>query len=505
MKTTLIIPVITFLLSTAGPFPATAQEKVAAPAPARDTIATRRLRLGDAPGVRDALVKLDIWLEGQRMKRDWPGFSVGVVFDQELLWSKGYGFADLTNKVPATDQTLYRVASITKTFTATAVMQLVEQGRLSLDDPVSKHLPWFTPKDADPARPVLVWHLLTHTAGLQREAPGTDWDQLEGPDPNVVKSTAAGTPLAVPTQTRLKYSNYGFTVAGELVAAVSEIPYPRYVQERILLPLGMKDSLLLDGTASRPGLAVPYGRRLSLAARAVEPQMNKQGILSAGGLVSSVRDLARYASLQFNEADDFKGAVLNGRSLREMHRPRFLLPDWSTGWGLGWRLLRGEKRALIEHSGSLPGFKSKVLINPASKVAVIALINAEDGAPGELATGMMKIVAGPIDKATTPPEAPPAPTANLTRFEGLYRDRTGEYARAVVLGGKLRIITLEADDIEAATTTLRQIGPTTFRTEAPDHVFNSGVECLVEFVADASGRVTAVTMENGADRMRRVE
>lgn len=463
------------------------------------------VRVADAPAVREALVKLDVWLEGQRMKGDLPGFSVGVVHDQELLWSKGYGFADVTNRIPATDQTLYRVASITKTFTATAVMQLAEQGKLSLEDAVSKHLPWFTPKDADPACPVRVWHLLSHTAGLQREAPGTDWDQLEGPEPAIVRSATPGTPLALPPQTRLKYSNYGFTVAGELVAAVSGIPYAQYLRERILLPLGMTNSLLLEGGAARPELAVPYGRRLATQARGVEQQMNKQGILSAGGLVTSVRDLARFVSLQFNEADEFKGPVLSGHSLREMHRPRFLLPDWSLGWGLGWRLGRGEKRATWEHSGSLPGYKSKVLIHPAGKVAVIVLVNADDGPVTDLAAGAMKIVSGPIDKAATPAEAPVAPAAGLARFEGLYRDRSGEYARVVVLGGKLRIVTLEADDVEAATTTLNQIGPTTFRTEAPDNAFNSGVECLVEFVVDAAGRVTAVSLENGADRMRRVE
>jgi D-alanyl-D-alanine carboxypeptidase len=505
MRTIAAIPLCSFLLAAADSFLASAQDRAPTPVTADTSTNSPRLRVAGAPGVRDALVKLDIWLDGQRMKRDLPGFSVGVVQDQELIWSKGYGFADVTNRIPATDQTLYRVASITKTFTATAVMQLVEQGRLSLDDPVSKHLPWFTPKDADPTRPVLVWHLLAHIAGLQREAPGTDWDQLEGPDVATVKSTTAATPLAVPPLTRLKYSNYGFTVAGELVAAVSGLPYPRCVQERILSPLGMTNSLLLDGTESRPGLAVPYGRRLPLQARGVEQQMNKQGILSAGGLVSSVRDLAKYASLQFNEADDFKGPVLSGHSLREMHRPRFLLPDWSTGWGLGWRLVRGDKRASFEHSGSLPGYKSKVLIYPASKVAAIVLINAEDGSANDLAAGVMKIVSGPIEKAVAPPEAPPAPAADLARFEGLYRDRSGEYARVVALGGKLRIITLEADDIDAATTTLQQIGPAKFRTEAPDQVFNSGVECLVEFVADASGRVTAVLLENGADRMRRVE
>jgi CubicO group peptidase (beta-lactamase class C family) len=226
--------------------------------------------IADAPEVRDALIKLDIWLKGQCLKHDLPGLSVGVVHDQELIWSKGYGYADVANKIPATDQTLFRVGSITKTFTATAVMQLVEQGRLSLEDPVSQHLPWFTPQDADPTQPVRVWHLLTHTAGLQQNPPGTDWDKLECPDVTTVSSATRATPLSIPTQTRPKYSNYGFSVVGELVAQLSGVPYTRYVQEKVLQPLGMTNSFFLDGTETRPGLAVPYGRRLSGQARGIE-------------------------------------------------------------------------------------------------------------------------------------------------------------------------------------------------------------------------------------------
>ena len=465
---------------------------------------TTRVRAADAPEVRDALVKLDIWLEGQRLKNDLPGFSVGVVHDQELIWSKGYGYADVTNKIPATDRTLYRVASITKTFTATAIMQLVEQGKLSLEDPVGKHLAWFTPKDADPAQPIRVWHLLSHTAGLLREPPGTDWDELRYSDENAIKASTAETSLSLPTQTRLKYSNYGFTVAGELVTQVSGVPYARYLQERILQPLGMTNSLLLEGTDTVAGLAVPYGRRLAGQARGVEAQINKRGVLSAGGLVSNVRDLAKWASLQFNEADDFRGSILTGRSLREMHRPRFLVADWSQGWGIGWRLTRSEKRAEIDHGGSLPGYKSMLLIAPATKVAVILLFNADDG-PRALAAGVLKIVAEPISKATAPADTPGAPVADLARLEGLYRDRSGSYARVVVLGGKLRIIGLEADDVDAATTTLKPIGPNKFLTEARDTAITSGVQSLVEFKLDASGRATSVSLESGAYSLHRVE
>lgn len=464
-----------------------------------------RSRAAETPEVRDALIKLDIWLEGQRMKHDLPGFSAGVVHDQELIWSKGYGYADITNRIPATDETLYRVASITKTFTATAVMQLVEAGKFSLDDPVNRHVPWFAPKDADATQPIRVWHLLSHTGGLLREAPGMRWDELHAPDATELREATAATPLSTPTQTRLKYSNYGFAVAGAMIAQVSGIPYADYLRERILQPLGMTNSLLLDSAESVPGLAVPYGRRRSEGPRGVEPQMEQKSILPAAGLVSNVRDLAKWASLQFNEADEYPGPVLSGRSLREMHRPRWLVPDWSSGFGLGWQLNRGEKQAEIEHAGGLPGYQSKLLIDPANKVAVIILINADDGPAGNLARMALKIVAAPLAKAAALPEPITAGDPGLARFEGLYRWSTGEPVRAVVLGGKLRLIDLENDDVEKGTTTLKQTGPTTFLTEHPNDAANDEGQSVVEFQLDATGRAISYTWESGAYRLQRVE
>lgn len=465
-----------------------------------------RSRVTETPDVRDALTKLDIWLEGQRMKHDLPGFSAGVVHDQELIWSKGYGYADVTNQIPATDQTLYRVASITKTFTATAVMQLVEQGRLSLEDEVHRHLTWFTPEGADPAEPIRVWHLLSHTAGLLREAPGMRWDEFHAPDAAQLREATATAPLSTPTQSRLKYSNYAFAVAGELIAQVSGMPYDDYLRERILQPLGMTNSLLLDSAESVPGLAVPYGRRRPDGPRGVESQTEQKSVLPAGGLVSNVSDLAQWASLQFNETDDYRGPVLTGRSLREMHRPRFLVPDWSSGFGLDWQLNRSEKRAEIEHGGGLPGYKSKLLIDPSSKVAVIVLVHAEDGSASSLARGAMKIVAAPLAKAAAPPESSPAPDANLARFEGLYRwHPSGDFARVVVLGGKLRLINLEADDVEKATTTLKPTGLNSFLTEHPNEPANDEGQSVVEFQFDTSGRTISFTEESGAYRAHRVE
>ncbi len=467
-------------------------------------IAAEATVAGD-PGVREALQLLDIWLEGQRLKDDLPGMAVGVVHDQSLIWSKGYGYADLAGKIPTTDRTLYRIASLSKLFTATAVMQLVEGGKLSLEDPVVRHLAWFAPKDADPKHPLLVWHLLTHTGGLRRETPGTDFDRLHRPDAAAVQAATPGTPLAFPPQIRQKYSNYAFHVAGMLVSELSGTPFPRFVEENILRPLHMEDSRLLDGKESCPGLAVPYGRRLPDARRTTEKQVNNNGMLAAGGLVTSVSDLAKFASLQFKTAEDYTGPVLTGWSLRDMHRPRWLAPDWSRGHGIGWFLTRRDKTILLSHGGSLPGYKSSLLINPAGKVAVIVLINADDGRAGELANAVMGVVAGPIAEAVRPVETPVTPDADLARFEGLYRDRWGEYARVAVVGGRLRVVGLEVDDLQRATTTLERLGQTTFRTHVDELNMGGNVEDIIEFAVDSAGRATSFTTESGAYRYHRVE
>jgi CubicO group peptidase (beta-lactamase class C family) len=458
------------------------------------------------PAVRDALARLDVWLEGQRYRLDLPGFAVGVVHDQQLVWSKGYGYADLAQRIPTSDQTLYRIASISKTFAATTVVQLAERGKLSLDDPVDRHLKWFVPRDSTPASTVRVWHLLSHSGGLQREAPGSDWDALVSPDADSIASATRDTPLALPPQMRLAYSNYGYAVAGQLVQQVSGQSYVRYLRENVLQPLGMTATEALDGNETRPGLAVPYGRRRPEGPRTIEPQMARSdAFASVGMLVSSVSDLAKWASFQFRESDADAGPVLSGASLREMHRPHFLLPDWSQGWGLGWRLTRSEGGARIDHGGSLPGYRSSLLLDPSSRVGVILLMNSDDG-PREMSLGILKVVAEPIRKAAASiPAAAPSPGTDFSRLEGRYRDRFGEQVCLLASGGRLQMLFPEASDIDASAVTLRQTGPSSFVTEAPATSITSAVESQVQFVTDEAGRATEFTMENGAYRYRRAE
>jgi CubicO group peptidase (beta-lactamase class C family) len=479
---------------------AAAQDRIASEAPVAAGVS-----VATDPAVRDALARLDVWLEGQRYLLDLPGFAVGVVHDQQLLWSKGYGYADLAQRIPSTDQTLYRIASISKTFAATAVVQLAERGKISLDDPVSRHLKWFAPRDSTPASPVRVWNLLSHSAGLQREVPGSDWDALVSPDADEIARATRDTALVLPPQTRLAYSNYGYAVAGELVRQVSGVPYANYLRDNVLKPLGMTATDVLDGRETRPGLAMPYGRRTPDGPRAIEQQMPRTDAFdSVGALVSSVSDLARWASFQFRDSDASSGPVLTGASLRDMHRPHFLLPDWSQGWGLGWRLTRNDAGARIDHGGSLPGYKSSLLLDPSSRVGVILLMNADDG-PRELSAGILRLVAEPIRKAAaSPPAVAQAPSAKFAGFEGLYRDRFGGQLFVLAVTGGLQLLDPEAADIEASATMLRQTGPASFVTESPPRSITRAVASRVQFTLDEAGQAVSFTMDDGAYRYRRV-
>ena len=164
--------------------------------------------LANRGDVKAALDVLSAWIENQRAYSGLPGASLAVVHDQELVWAAGFGWADVERRAPATPDTLYRIASITKTFTATALLQLRDAGKLQLDDPLARHLPWFD--IASPhaeAPPITIRHLLTHTAGLPREAAFPYWTDFDFPTVERLREGLARQRGILATETQWKYSN----------------------------------------------------------------------------------------------------------------------------------------------------------------------------------------------------------------------------------------------------------------------------------------------------------
>src|SRR6185436_11958739 len=191
------------------------------------------------PRITSALELARTWLEAQRAYDQIPGVSAAIVADQQVLWSGGFGQADLASGRPASADTIYSICSISKLFTSVAVMQQRDAGRLRLDDPVTQHLPWFTLKHAEGEGAVTIEGLLTHASGLPRESDYPYWSAPDFAFPThdqIVARISQQDALDTP-ETHFQYSNLGLTLAGEVVAKTSGMSYADYVRANILGPL----------------------------------------------------------------------------------------------------------------------------------------------------------------------------------------------------------------------------------------------------------------------------
>ena len=347
-----------------------------------------------------------------------PGAAVGIVHEDKLVWSKGIGFADLKKKRPADPKTLYRIASITKTFTAAAVMQLRDEGKLALDDPLVNYLPELAAARSTftPIEGLTIRRLLSHESGLQSEPPDADFSLVLYESEAVANlARAADISLTVPPNTQWKYSNLGYQLLGELVARVSGMTYARYIRSRILTPLKMA-STALDPLPQRLRARKAVGYEPRFLSDELDPAPPDPGVFQAeGGLWSCVEDLARWLSCQFDPEP-----VLSELTAAEMHKPRYLVdPEWTRAWAIGWYARRQDDLVWIMHSGGHYGFITNACFDPKEKVGAIALLNGFGNATG-LAMDLGKIAREAV-KAAAPKIEAPAPLPKKWRdLVGLY-------------------------------------------------------------------------------------
>lgn len=418
--------------------------------------------VAQAPTVLGAERLFSAWMESQVAYRGLPGVVVGVVSDQKLVWAKGFGYADLASNRPMTADTKFRIASNSKLFTAIAIMQLREEGKLRLDDPVAKYLPWFKSAPAgDDDGPVTIEQLLSHSSGLQREA-GDYWSTFQFPTREELQHLYADRHATFPPATRFKYSNLGYAIAGLVVEKVSGQSYAAYVQANILGPLDMRDTTI-DRNVS--GLATAYGRRMPDGRREVLPFIDSRGMAPAAGLTSSVNDLAKFVSAQFRRGRRGGSQIVSSGSWREMTRVRSLEEDWRSGTGLGFDVDRIGDRTYVGHGGGFPGNTTFTMAQLDDKVGVIVLTNTMDSRPNEIAGQLMATVG----KAVAAASAAKAPDAvwdpAWARFAGLYRGPFGD-TQVVLLNNKLIVMTPNAPAIDESVT-LQPLGEGRFRIMSP--------------------------------------
>jgi D-alanyl-D-alanine carboxypeptidase len=447
--------------------------------------------------VQGAIRLFSAWLDGQVLNRHLPGVAVGVVSDQSLVWSKGFGFADLEKKVPMTASTKFRMASHSKLFTATAIMQLREQGKLRLDDPVSKHLPWFKVVPANDDDPeITIEELLTHSSGLPREA-GSHWTTFDFPTSDELKALMPARQAPFAPDVRWKYSNLAYSVAGLVIEAASGQRWADYVQQHIYGPLGMTSSSVDQNV---PGLAVGYNRRLPDDTRSSTPFIDAKGMAAATGITSTVEDMAKFASAQFRRGRRGGANILGTGSLRDMHRIRVLETNWTQGNAIGFAVRRERDKVFVSHGGSYPGYQTQTVLQLDDKVAVIVLTNADDANPGVMATELMKTVGEAVAKAAKPAETTTTTSWDpaWARFAGLYRGRGGD-SQVVELNQRLVIISPAAANLDGAIR-LEPLGDGRFRYTAPTG--GGPVGEIVRFVEENGRVVRMYTGDGYVERVR---
>ena len=452
-------------------------------------------RVARDPEVQGAQRLFSAWLDGQILNRHLPGVVVGVVADQDLIWSAGFGVADTGKKVPMTPHTRFRMASHSKLFTATAVMQLREQGKLRLDDPVSKYLPWFQVRPAESEDPpITIEELLTHSSGLPREA-GPHWTTFEFPTTEQLRGLMADRAAPFSPDVRWKYSNLAYSIAGMVIEAISGQTWGEYVEQHIYRPLGMTASSV---DRNVPELAMGYGRLMPDGTRGVNPFIDARGMGAATGITSTVEDMAKFVSAQFRKGRMGGSQILSTGSLREMHRVRVLESNWTQGNAIGFAVRRERDKVFVSHGGSYPGYQTQTMLQLDGKVGVIVLTNADDSNPGLIATQLMNTVGEAVAKAAAPP---PATTTtwdpSWSRFAGLYRGRGGE-SHVVELNQRLVIINPSGPNLDTPIR-LEPLGNGQFRYVAPTG--GGPVGEIVRFVEEEGRVVRMITGDSYVERV----
>jgi CubicO group peptidase (beta-lactamase class C family) len=329
-----------------------------------------------------------------------PGAVMGIIVDGELVWVKAAGIREAENKAPVTTDTVFRIASMTKSFTAMAILKLRDEGKLSLDDPVSRYVPALADLSYPTGdSPVLtIRHLLTHSEGFPEDNPWGD-RQLAQTDETIRAWMKAGIPFSTAPGTAFEYSNYGFAILGQVVAKASGKPYADYVRDNILRPLGMKASTFEMSEVPREQIALGY-RREDNAWKA-EPILAHGSFGSMGGLWTTAPDLARYVAFlmsAFPPRDEPEHGPIKRSSAREMQqlwrfspgsvfRPTVDAPLQMSVSGYGYGLGVSQDCRfpyVIGHGGGLPGYGSLMRWLPDYGVGLIAMGNLTYGGFGGL-------------------------------------------------------------------------------------------------------------------------
>lgn len=338
---------------------------------------------------QDWVEPLDTFLERELGRASFPGAAVAVVSGDEVLYARGFGETRARGGEAVTPRTSFEIGSLTKSMTALAILHLEERGRLELDDPVQRHLPWFRVADEAASARITVRHLLTHESGLPTTSHAIVRKDPERIDPSIEEGVRAlaDVELAGPPGAWFAYANTGYATLGAVVEAVSGESWFDYVETRILEPLGMEDAGTTIASQARLDMARPHTWRLGtrVEVASVRPFLAPSGSLQT----ASARDMAAYLRAWLRPEE---GGVVTPRAAALATRPLVHVGD--EFFGFGWIDANLADERLVYHTGGTAGSTSYMALLPGHDLGVVVLGNAMSTLAPTLGRGVVEVVLG---------------------------------------------------------------------------------------------------------------
>jgi CubicO group peptidase (beta-lactamase class C family) len=407
--------------------------------------------LPDAQSIREALAYFDSFLAFRQEFSRIPGIQAAVFVGDQVALSAAHGRSDVEADVPLTTSHLFRIASHSKTFTATAIFQLVESGRLRLDDTADSHVRWLA---GSAAGALTVGEMLGHASGLYRDGLDGDFWQLTGPfpDPGRLRETLLQAEAAViPPNERFKYSNIAYSLLGLIIESVTGGSYAEAVTEGIIDRLGLKN-IGPEYDSDRSGdYATGYSSLAYSQKRSPIDHVDTRAMASATGFYANAADLVTYFSAHFLG----DGRLLSDASKRRMQHPGWKVGSGDLQYGLGLAVTTVGGREMVGHGGGYPGHITNSVVDTHAGLAVSVLTNCIDGPAEVLAHTCVKLIdlAGGKSRGED---------AGLARFVGRYASLWGVVDIAL-LGGRLYQTHPTAVDVTADAAELERVDDQTLR------------------------------------------
>lgn len=319
---------------------------------------------------------IDAYIESQMKDLHIPGIGLAIVQGDQIETLHGYGKSG-RDDLPVTPQMPFMLASVTKSFTALAIMQLVETGQVELDAPVQKYIPWFSVADPVAASQITLRHLLNQNSGFSEGSGRTELMASDLSDTAIEDGVRrlADDVLSSPPGTRFQYSNVNYNILGLVVQTVSGQSYESYLQEHILDPLEMRHTFTSQDLALQDGMV--KGHTLWFGIPLPKEVPYNRGGLPSGYIMSSAEDMAHYVIAQLNGGRYRDVSVLSAQGVDTMHQPAVPMSNSEEFYGMGWHIGKIDEKTAVFHNGDDPRFQTHVLMLPEEDLGIVILMNAE--------------------------------------------------------------------------------------------------------------------------------